>query len=223
MASEAKSKWDSVYQKIEDQPPLKFGGYFSYWHHHSPRRMMHSMSYYKFAAKMIGTKKRVLDVGCNEGIGTYLLSKECGYCHGLDFDADAVACAKQNFSGENIGFTESDFFEIPDDKKWDAVVNFDVIEHISPEHADHFIGKMASLLNEDGVVVIGTPSKVSQEFASEVSKMGHINIYDHERLEEEMQKHFRHVFMFAANDEVVHTGYMPLAHYFIVVACGPKC
>lgn len=223
MASEAKSSWDCVYQKIEDQEPIRLGKYVSYWHKYSPRRMLHSMSYYKFAAKMIGSGKRVLDVGSNEGFGTYLLSKECGYAMGVDFDEEAIATAQKNFSGEQIDFLCKDFLQKEATSAFDGVTNFDVIEHILPEHAGTFIQQIASSLKKEGVAVIGTPSKISQEFASEVSKKGHINIYDHERLEKELLEHFSHVFMFAANDEVVHTGYMPLAHYYIAVAVGPKC
>ncbi|MCP5468968.1 MAG: class I SAM-dependent methyltransferase [Chlamydiales bacterium] len=177
------------------------------------------MSYYKFAAKMIGGKKRVLDVGCNEGLEPIFLAKECNYALGIDQDAEAISFAKQNFSGELIDFEKVDFLHSDMTGEWDAVTSFDLIGNIAPELAESFIGKIASFLKEDGVAVIGTPSKVSQELSS----LEQPNLYDHERLEEEMQKHFRHVFMFAANDEVVHTGYMPLAHYFIVVACGPKC
>ena len=41
-------------------------------------------------------------------------------------------------------------------------------------------------------------------------------------LEKEMREHFWHVFMFAAHDEVIHTGFLPLAHYLISVGVSPK-
>ncbi len=223
MGNEAKSSWDCVYQKIEEQPPISLGKYISYWHHHSPRRLMRSMSYYKFAAKMIGRGKRVLDIGCNEGLGSFLLAKECGYVYGLDFDEEAIARAKQNFSGQEIEFACGDFLKTPLNELFDGVTNFDVIEHIFPEHAHAFIKNIAGALKREGTAIFGTPSEISQQFASSVAKAGHINIYNHERLEKELSEHFSHVFMFAANDEVVHTGFMPLAHYYIAVACGPQC
>jgi hypothetical protein len=37
-----------------------------------------------------------------------------------------------------------------------------------------------------------------------------------------MEEHFDNVFMFAMNDEVVHTGFAPMAHYRLALACGPK-
>jgi len=180
------------------------------------------MSYYKFASKLIGKGKRVLDVGCNEGLGTFLVGKECGFAKGVDFDEDAITQAQKNFKEPFVEFEAGDFLKSKDTGNWDAAINFDVIEHILPEHAHDFIEGIAKELTPEGLCVIGTPSKISQDFASEVSKKGHINIYSHERLEAEMREHFEFVFMFAANDEVVHTGYLPLAHYFITVGCKKK-
>lgn len=207
---------------MQEVPDIALGRYASHWFYKTPRRVLHCMSYYKFAAKLIGKGKRVLDVGCNEGLGTFLVGKECGFAKGVDFDEEAISYAQRNFTEPFVEFEVGDFLESDEDQKWDAIINFDVVEHILPENASSFFAGMARHLTLEGMVVVGTPSKISQEFASEVSKKGHINIYTHERLEEEMRKHFDCVFMFAANDEVVHTGYLPLAHYFITVGCKKK-
>lgn len=220
---ETKSNWECVTKELmQDIPEIHLGRYASHWFYQTPRRVLHSMSYYKFAAKMIGPGKRVLDVGCNEGLGTFLIGKECGFAKGIDFDQNAIQCAQTNFPEPFVEFEVGDFLENPSKEPWDAVINFDVIEHIMPEHAQDFLAHVASHLTPEGIAIIGTPSKISQEFASEVSKKGHVNIYSHERLEEEMRKHFECVFMFAANDEVVHTGYLPLAHYLITLGCMKK-
>lgn len=216
---ELKSNWKSVATLIGKVNEIKLGNYASYWMYKSPRRMLHAMAYYKFASKMIGSRKRVLDVGCNEGLGSWLLAKECGYCLGMDFDEEAIICAKNNFNDETIDFICSDFLAAAP-SEWDAVVNFDVIEHILPDNAPLFFEKMAMNLNQHGIAIVGTPSKISQEFASAVSKQGHVNIYSYERLEKEMRRHFTYVFLFSAHDEVVHTGFFPLAHYFIALGCS---
>ncbi|QVL55942.1 MAG: methyltransferase domain-containing protein [Simkaniaceae bacterium] len=220
---ESKSNWSCVTEELmQEVPEINLGRYASFWFHKTPRRVLHCMSYYKFASKLIGKGKRVLDVGCNEGLGTFLVGKECGFAKGVDFDEDAIIQAQKNFNEPFVEFEAGDFLKIKDTGNWDAVINFDVIEHILPEHAHDFIEGIAKELTPEGLCVIGTPSKISQDFASEVSKKGHINIYSHERLEAEMREHFEFVFMFAANDEVVHTGYLPLAHYFITVGCKKK-
>ena len=210
-----------VTQLLENEQPIELGRYNSYLTHCTPRRMLYSLSYYKFAAKMIGAKKRVLDVGCNEGLGSWVIAKECGFCKGVDFDQQAIEVAQKNFKDPSIEFSALDFFNMPSGS-WDAAISFDVIEHIYPEHSLEFIGKIADHLTDEGVAVIGTPSKISQEFASPITKKGHVNIYSHERLYEEAAKSFEHVFIFAANDEVIHMGYLPLAHYFIALCCKPK-
>lgn len=219
--AETQSNWEAVIEMMEETPSIELGPYASYWYHQTPRRMLHSLSYYKFAAKMIGGGKKVLDVGCNEGLGTWVLAKECGFCKGIDFDEEAIARAKKNFSDPSIAFLCEDFLKASEGI-WDAVVSFDVIEHIFPEHAPLFMKKVAASLTPHGIAVIGTPSLISQQFASEISKKGHVNVYSPERLEEEMRRHFEFVFLFAAHDEVVHTGYLPLAHYLIAVGCKKR-
>ena len=41
-------------------------------------------------------------------------------------------------------------------------------------------------------------------------------------LKKTMQVHFHNVFMFLMNDEVVHTGYHPMAHYIIALGAHKK-
>ncbi len=198
---------------------IVFGKYISHWINKTPRRLLFALSYYDFAANIIGKNKKVLDIGCNEGLGTYLLSRKCGFAKGIDFDKEAILSAKKNFDFCNLEFEEENIFENKDENKWDAIVNFDVIEHILPTNADAFFKKIQIGLKENGFAIIGTPSLISQQFASEVTKKGHINVYTHKRLEKEMRKHFKYVFLFAAHDEIVHTGFLPMANYYIFIGC----
>ena len=218
---ETMSNWSCVTQLLENEKPIELGRYNSFLTHRTPRRMLYSLSYYKFAAKMIGTGKRVLDVGCNEGFGSWVMAKECGYCKGVDFDVQAINVACRNFTDPSIDFAAIDFFNMPPEQ-YDAAVNFDVIEHIYPEHASAFIQMTADHVTDAGVAVVGTPSAISGQFASPVTQAGHVNMYAHDRLNAELSAHFEHVFLFSANDEVIHTGFFPLAHYFIALCCKPK-
>jgi hypothetical protein len=43
-----------------------------------------------------------------------------------------------------------------------------------------------------------------------------------ERLTELMRRHFVHVFPFGVNDEIVHTGFYPMCHYLMALACMPR-
>lgn len=210
--------WQAVKEMMGDSR-VSLGPYLSYQFANTPRRVLYSMSYYKFASKMIGPGKRVLDIGCGEGLGTWLLAMECGRAKGIDTDPDLIKVGKKNWADPKISFECCDFLTTKQEKQ-DAIVGFDIIEHIMPANSSKFFEKIRDSLIPDGMVVIGTPNSTSEQYASEITKAGHVNLYSGERIEQEMGRYFSHVFIFGANDEVVHTGFLPMAHYLIAVACG---
>jgi len=179
--------------------------------------MLSSLSYYKFAAKMIGTGKHVLDVGCNEGLGSWVVAKECGYCKGIDCDQEAIEVASRNFQDPTVTFEALDFLAMPPEL-YDATINFDVIEHIDPKVAPAFIKKLADSLTDNGVTVIGTANGATLPLTQKEP----INLYTHDKLYKELSSFFEHVFLFAANEELIHMGSLPLASYFIALCCRPK-
>lgn len=201
---------------------IALGRYMSHWFHRTPRRMLYCLSYYSFASKLIGKNKRVLDVGCNEGLGTWLVAKECGYAMGVDFDEAAIQTAKNNFRGEQVAFSSKDVLKDPLPDSWDAIIHFDVIEHIYPEHESAYMRGLARLLRREGMMIVGTPSLIGQQFASAVSRKGHVNVYDPKRLEEMMLSYFEYVFIFSGHDEIIQTSYLPMAHYLFAIGCMSK-
>lgn len=212
---------DTRFGAQESSDKLVMGDYCSYIMRRTPRRMLHCLSYYKFAARMLQRGRGVVDIGCNEGTGTYLLEKEVGDAYGVDFDEGAIASARRNFPEMSDRFIAEDIRHFSKNRLFGGATCFDVIEHIEQKNENEFLGSITSLLDANGTLVIGTPSKISQEFASAVSKKGHINIYDHVRLKRVLKQFFHHVFLFSANDELVHTGFHDLAHYFLCV-CSIK-
>jgi 2-polyprenyl-3-methyl-5-hydroxy-6-metoxy-1,4-benzoquinol methylase len=225
--TEEHARWQPVIDLMAGAAPVTFGSMHSYQARRSPRRLLFTTSYYKFASKLIsantGNNSRVLDIGCGEGLGTYLVAKECGFARGLDFDADLIETAQQNWTDANTSFAVADFLDSSErTEPYDAAINFDVIEHIQPQHAETFIAGMKAHLQPDGLAVVGTPNQTSAVYASAVTNAGHVNLYTGERLYEEMSAHFRSVFMFGANDEIVHTGFFPMCHYLIAVGVGAR-
>ncbi|MFZ5644539.1 MAG: class I SAM-dependent methyltransferase [Bacillota bacterium] len=222
MSSETKEmkKWQEVRQIIHGER-ITLGPYYSYQLKNTPRHLLFLLSYYKFAAKLLGQGKYVLEVGCSEGIGTLLLAEFAQRVVAVDIDADAIYEAKRAFNSEKIKFMALDFLESSIDI-FDAVVSFDVIEHIYPENENSFFISICKNLKDNGVCIIGTPNKTSEQYASEATRMGHINMYTWDRLRDSMSRFFEQVFMFSVNDEMVHTGFYPMAHYLIAVGVNKK-
>ncbi|MCI5632323.1 hypothetical protein [Helicobacter sp.] len=52
--------------------------------------------------------------------------------------------------------------------------------------------------------------------------MEHVNCKSGEDFKEFCKKYFHHVFVFSMNDEVVHTGFYPMAHYLFALCVGVK-
>ncbi len=107
-------------------------------------------------------------------------------------------------------------------KRYDGVFSLDVIEHINSDDEPAYLQNLCRSLDDDGVLIIGSPSLESQQYASPISKAGHVNCKSGPEFKALMERYFHNVFLFSMNDEVVHTGFFPMAHYLIAVCCGRK-
>jgi len=220
MKSKELSKWNES-KAYMGKDHITLGPHYSYVLKKLPRRLAFILSHYKFAAKLIGEGKNILEVGCSEGLGTMLFVEAGSKVLGIDIDKDAVKEAQKSFSSDKAQFKHLDFLKAKVGT-FDAVVAFDVIEHIYPENETNFFKAACRALGKDGICFVGTPNKTSEQYASPTSKISHINLYTWERLRDSMAKYFKHVFIFSANDEIVHTGFYPMAHYLIAVGITKK-
>lgn len=198
-----------------------FGRHWSYNLTDDPKRIAFVLARYRFAARMACANRRVLELGCSEGIGAPILIENAREYTGVDMDGSAVASARMNFPEKQYRFIEDDFLQ----KKYGrfgAVISMDVIEHIQPQFEPQFFETVSKNLGPDGLCVIGTPNIASEQYASPTSKLGHVNLYSADRLAKSMRTLFHNVFIFSMNDEMVHTGFAPMAHFLIAVGCYLK-
>ena len=115
-----------------------------------------------------------------------------------------------------------DVLEAPLPNQHDGIYSLDVIEHI-PRSSEHlYLNNLRDSLTDSGVLIIGSPSLESQAYASPPSKEGHVNCKSGEELKALLLNYFENVFLFSMNDEVVHTGFTPMAHYLFAVCCQKK-
>lgn len=214
-------KWQEVKDYIGSER-VTLGPVTSYQLRNTPRRILFSLSHYKFAAKLLGEHKTILEVGCGEGLGTCLLAESARSVTGIDIDAESINEAQRTFASSKTQFKNLDFLEADLYEEFDGLVSFDVIEHIYQANETVFFEKCVAHLNDNGICIIGTPNETSDQYASEVSRLGHVNLYSWQRLQAVMKNYFKQVFIFSANDEMIHTGFYSMAHYLIAVGIGIK-
>lgn len=217
LSSTEKQLWDST-AKLLGNEQVSWGDHWSFNFRNDPKRLAFVLSRYKFCAKMACKNASVLELGCSSGIGATILGEEAVSYTGVDLDKQALETAQKSFSPPKYSFLFDDFMGKVYGK-FTAVISLDVIEHILPEYEDLYFQTVMDNLGPNGICIIGTPNITSSPYASEFSKIGHVNLYSQERLATVMKKHFHQVLSFGMNDEMMHTGYAPMAHYLLCVGC----
>lgn len=188
-----------------------------------PRRIGFLLSRYKFVAKMFSGMNHVVEIGCADAFGTRVVLQEVKALTAVDFDPLFVERAKQNMTSRwRFECLCHDMLAAPLPQRFDGAYAIDVIEHIPVEHEERFVGNIAASLNPTGVCLVGSPSIHSQAYASPQSKEGHVNCKDAPGLRALMGKFFHNVFIFSMNDEVVHTGFYPMAQYLWALCAQRK-
>ena len=191
--------------------------------HQDPKRLVFTLSRYKFIAKMLSGKNKVTEIGCGDGFGARIVRQEVN--HLTITDCDQYFIQKFNdIKSDNwpISAFVHNILDAPFEKLSDAIYSLDVLEHIAVNNEDIFISNIINSLSDDGVVILGMPSLESQKYASSASKAGHVNCKTGKDLKSLCEKYFHNVFLFSMNDEIVHTGFEKMAHYLLVLCCGVK-
>lgn len=213
------SQWDT-YQK-KGSP--RMGPWTSHIWRHDPRHLGFLLARYKFCAKMLEGKKNVMEVGCGDAMGLPVMLQAVGAVHGVDFEPLVLQDAARRMKEEGIGncrFSVADLTRQTLPGRYDAAYSLDVIEHIPKRLEKRFIANITRSLTRTGVLIVGTPNITAQRYASPASRAGHINLKSGPALRELLAGSFENVFIFSMNDEVVHTGYGPMAHYLIAIGAG---
>lgn len=186
------------------------------------KRLAFTLSRYKFVSKMFSGFNNVLEVGCADAFGTPIVSNEVKHLVACDFDSLFIDDAKRNHPfRKKIDFQVHNIVESPMNEKFEGIFSLDVLEHIDKKNEDKFMRNICSSLSKNGTCIIGMPSLESQAYASDISKLGHVNCKKSSELKLFLTQYFERVFTFSMNDEVVHTGFQPMSQYLLALCCFP--
>lgn len=102
-------------------------------------------------------EKRVLDVGCGCGYGTYYMSHFAEEVVGIDYDPENIKWANKYFRRPNLKFIKMNALKMkfPPDS-FDVVTCFDVIEHFVEKDQDVVINNIRSVCSD--VMYMTTPN-----------------------------------------------------------------
>ena len=191
--------------------------------HEDPRRLTFILARYKFVSKMLSGWSNVAEVGCGDAFGTRVVQQEVDKVTVYDFDPIFIEDIERRADPRwPIEAELHDVLDGPLPARHNAIYSLDVIEHIPVDQEHLFLRHLRDSLSEEGVLIIGTPSLESQAYASPQSKIGHVNCKSGRTLKALLEQYFHTVFLFSMNDEVVHTGFYPMAHYLFALCCRPK-
>jgi 2-polyprenyl-3-methyl-5-hydroxy-6-metoxy-1,4-benzoquinol methylase len=213
------------YDELYSVTPAPFGAMANHTWSVDPKRLGFTLARYKFAAKVLKGCDTVLEVGCGDAWATAVVAQAVGLVVAVDFDNRFVQSAARH---DRVVVRHHDMLAGPTyspdrlPKLFDAAYALDVLEHVPLEYEGVFLGNICCSICPGGALVIGTPSKESQPYASELSRAGHVNCKTEDELRETLRRFFTNVFVFGMNDETLHTGYGPMCHYRMAVCAGPK-
>ena len=140
--------------------------------------------------------KTILDLGCSEGSYSLNIAKAGYDVTGVNLFKESIELATrraQSFGlSDSCRFVQSDILDYKTDKKYDAVMLFEVIEHVADP--DAVVAHMMDLTTPDGICYISTPNGTADEAstclgvdlenAAAGEFKGHVRAYTEESLRE---------------------------------------
>lgn len=129
------------------------------------KRNIYVVARYEIVMNLIGKEirnKTILDVGCGDGVLSWMLANRGAKVVGIDISKEAIAFAKERCKNiQGLKFVIASAYEIPfRNQSYDYVVCSEVAEHLS--EPVRMISEIRRAWNEKGKIIISTPIKLTQ-------------------------------------------------------------
>lgn len=214
------SDYQEAKQKYENDRSTKLGVQAAATWNLDPKRLGFVLSRYKFVAKVLSGKSRVLEVGSGDAWASRIVKQQVNTLDCIDIDKDFIRIGNELIDPSwQINLREHDALENFATDVYDAAFALDVFEHIDPLKSDLFLSNLSNAIKDSGVLVIGVPTLESQKFSK--PNNGHINCTTGTQLKKRLENFFHNVFVFSMNDEVIHTGMFEMSNYLLCI-CSTK-
>jgi SAM-dependent methyltransferase len=107
--------------------------------------------------------KRVLDLGCGDGVLSYLLTRRGARVVGVDYSFLALRFGQEQFARRGLAFdcVEASAYYLPfPNDSFDCVVSSDVIEHL--DNPTQMVAEAHRVLMDGGKFVLTTPYRLTE-------------------------------------------------------------
>ena len=137
--------------------------------------------------------KRVLDLACGEGYGSYLLARSAESVVGIDIDEKTIKHARNKYIKRNLEFKVGSITDVPitGERLFDVAVCFEALEHI--EDHEKLLSEVKRLLTPDGVFIVSTPNKTVYSDEPQFNNPFHVHELYFDEFKELFEKYFKNV------------------------------
>lgn len=101
------------------------------------------LQYHLFFVENVAPSDSVLDIGFGKGNVAYHISKKAALVDGIDISLQNVRYAQETYRRPNLHFFRGDAITYPFQKKYDAIILSNVLEHI--EHRVAFLRRLSTI------------------------------------------------------------------------------
>ena len=115
--------------------------------------------YHRYAVALEAVAgKRVLDLACGEGYGSYLIADRASSVVGVDIDDETVRHASETYKKSNLEFRKGSATALEfADASFDSVVSFETIEHLAEQ--SEMIAEIRRVLRPEGILIMSSPNR----------------------------------------------------------------
>lgn len=159
---------------------------------------------YKFAT-LLARNKKVLDIACGSGYGTYLLAHAgAKQVIGIDISKSTIDYALKKYAHPKIKYQVGDACHIDlTANSVDLVVSFETLEHL--KDYQKFLSEIHRVLKPKGICLISTPNNLlNDEWCNEF----HLHQFSQVQFQKDLGKYFSIIQMYG--QKPMHAGYLNL-------------
>jgi hypothetical protein len=154
------------------------------------------MARYRFADRLLTGVERILEIGCEKGIGVnFLALPPYRRIWAFDQHEQSIAFAQKRYGHERLTFFPLAAPKFPETPRlFDAVICLEVFEHLDQAQGEKLLEGVCKRIDEKGCFLLSTPNRLLTSPNSDrpVNKFHEIE-YAPNELENLLKKHFNRV------------------------------